>query len=774
MMRSTCFLCDEPLEALEAGVQKHPSSETCLVEYTDGFGVSLDEQAIARLAFDGEPPDEDEEHPEPSEFFSELDIRTFPYVEEVLLKIFAKYGIQRLGGVSTGRGWSAFNTFQRCRYLYKRRYLTPIETINARVDEPEARAVGTVIHSMLAVYYTRMIEESYPLTPQLLRDEMLSGNANPEIVNEGYRVFNAYGLYYQSEEIMPLAVEYDLKDPRTGESCRFDLIAFFPKNQNDRLAGTYNVEHKCLIGSSRIYDCRIGGYRSVASMFSTGDSPVVLALDQKTHQLVEAQATTLSATGIRDVFAVTLESGRQLKCSDNHPLLTPRGWRPAGELKQGDWVAIPRSTGRKLNRELSVLGRFVGMMLGDGHVSSQIGFTQVEGPVLDAFYETAKILGFAYTTTKTEKRGVVQVRFSVGVGAPVQTLMVRLGLIGRTSGDKFVPEELKRDEHVPSLLGGLWDTDGCVHVRVTDAIISYTTKSIQLARDVQELLLRMGVDSIISKTWATSWSGERNTYYQVKIVGRSSKRRFLVAILEGEIPSARLQDKAREGLQVLRSRDNEVVPVELVRVLIESRYRELHWEDPRRQHIVTMLYKHRSGSPTAVTVGIVREWAEVFPELTECLWEVFWDRVDSVLISGREMLYDLEVPDFENFVADDFIVHNSSSRFDDIALNGWANDGEILGQMMLWDRLKLGLRFGPLRGTIVNILGKQKDPKFHRTTVPPETWQKAQHARDLKFWEAEIQHAKAVNYFPRSRAACIDRFGKCDLYDHCSGEPDQE
>lgn len=359
MMRSTCFLCSEPLEAVEAGIQKHPASETCLVEYTDGFGVALDEQVIANFTHDGKPPDETEEHPSPNEFFSELDIRTFPYVEEVLLKIFAKYGIQRLGGVSTGRGWSAFNTFQRCRYLYKRRYLTPVETIDARVDEPEARAVGTIIHSLLAVYYTRMIEESYPLTPQLLRDEMLSGNANPDFVNEGYRVFNAYGLYYQSEEIMPLAVEYDLKDPRTGESCRYDLIAFFPKNQNDRLAGTYNVEHK------------------------------------------------------------------------------------------------------------------------------------------------------------------------------------------------------------------------------------------------------------------------------------------------------------------------------------------------------------------------------------------------------------------------------SSSRFDDIALNGWANDGEILGQTMLWDRLKLGLRFGPLRGTIVNILGKQKDPKFHRTTVPPETWQKAQHARDLKFWEAEIQHAKAVNYFPRSRAACIDRFGKCDLYDHCSGESDE-
>lgn len=351
-MISTCFLCEIDLEPGVGRFQVHPDREDCLVKFTDELGIAVDPELVPAL-----------DTANPTElgtagFFEELDIRLFPFVEEVLYDIFKRYGLARLGGVSTGRGWSVFSTIQRCKYLYYRKYVEQIQTdITIPGMEPEARAVGTVIHAMLAVYYSRMIIADYPLTPELLRDELLKA-ANPEIVQEGYRVFFAYALYYQGEEIQPLAVEFDLRDPRSNESCRFDLIAFFPKAQSDRLPGTYNVEHK------------------------------------------------------------------------------------------------------------------------------------------------------------------------------------------------------------------------------------------------------------------------------------------------------------------------------------------------------------------------------------------------------------------------------STARFDDDMLNGWANDGEVLGQMMLWKRLGLDLRFGKLRGTIVNILGKQKEPKFHRTTVAPETFQIDQHRADLRVWEAEMHSARATGVYPRSRANCIHRFGKCDLYDFCATHND--
>lgn len=347
-MKQRCVLCQVELDDVEgSSLLVHPPREDCPnIQFTDSYGIAVD------------PEEESALEPEPGtpavDFFEELDIRLFPFVEEALIQIFTSYGLPRLGGVSTGRGWSAFSTYQRCKHLFYRRYVEPIAQVSIMPAlEHEARAVGTLIHAFLAVYYTRMIQHDYPLTPDLLRDELLK-KANPALVDEGWRVFLAYSLYYQDEEIMPLAVEYDLRDPRTGESCRYDLVAFFPKAQSDRLPGTYILEHK------------------------------------------------------------------------------------------------------------------------------------------------------------------------------------------------------------------------------------------------------------------------------------------------------------------------------------------------------------------------------------------------------------------------------SASRFDDDTLNGWANEGEVLGQVMLWKRLKLNLRYGELRGVIVNILGKHKEPKFHRTTVGPETWLSAQHARDLKYWEAQIALSRATNRWPHSRANCISRYGKCDLFDHCA------
>lgn len=120
------------------------------------------------------------------------------------------------------------------------------------------------------------------------------------------------------------------------------------------------------------------------------------------------------------------------------------------------------------------------------------------------------------------------------------------------------------------------------------------------------------------------------------------------------------------------------------------------------------------------------------------------------------------------------VEHKSASRFDDATLDGWRNDGEVIGQIDLWDRIKLEKLFGPLQGVLVNILGKQKECKFHRTVVAPQSWQIRDHRKALHVWGARIEEAKATGVFPRSRAACVGRYGKCTYFDHCSGDTNDE
>ena len=226
-MISKCLLCDAPLEPREDGYQDHPPADDCSVTLTDAFGISVDEAKSAV--------------PTSSSFDNDLNITFFPTVDEVLIEMFAAAGVPRLGGESTGRGWSSFSKFQRCPYLWFRDYV--IKAKPPLFVESPGRAIGSLVHVFLAVFYTRMTDTQYPLTPEDVH-AVVRRRANPKFVEEAWRVFIGYKLFYQNEEMVPLAIEHALRDPRTGESCRYDLITYYAKSIQGRPAGTYIMEHK--------------------------------------------------------------------------------------------------------------------------------------------------------------------------------------------------------------------------------------------------------------------------------------------------------------------------------------------------------------------------------------------------------------------------------------------------------------------------------------------------------------------------------------------------
>lgn len=113
----------------------------------------------------------------------------------------------------------------------------------------------------------------------------------------------------------------------------------------------------------------------------------------------------------------------------------------------------------------------------------------------------------------------------------------------------------------------------------------------------------------------------------------------------------------------------------------------------------------------------------------------------------------------------------TAARFDFATLNGWKNDGEIIGLFDLYERTKAHKRFGKLQGIIVDIIGKQKVPNFHRTFVNPSRGLIKDHRKSLQIWSAAIETSVATGVFPRARAACVGRYGfLCDEYDRCTQE----
>lgn len=115
------------------------------------------------------------------------------------------------------------------------------------------------------------------------------------------------------------------------------------------------------------------------------------------------------------------------------------------------------------------------------------------------------------------------------------------------------------------------------------------------------------------------------------------------------------------------------------------------------------------------------------------------------------------------------VEHKTTSRMDIAATEGWLNDGEIIGQQLIWRECDLDAVYGPLLGTIVNLVTKTKVPALHRLFVPLQEAQLAQHASDLDYWEAQRQLYHAHGRFPRARQGCIVHNRLCELFYECAG-----
>lgn len=258
--RNTCFLCQRELapHPFVDGVQVHPvlpeAERDCLVKHTDPWGVAIEDEQIELVANEiaARAPQAPRE-PEPGEIVIDL----YPFVDVLMEQFFAERGLARLGGKSSGRGWSSFALWQRCAYAWKRRYLDAAPAM-IPIEAPSL-AIGSLVHAHLALYYSQLIGDSpyRGIFPEHLHDALI-GKANPELLNEAWRIFSAYKLYYHLDAgIQPLAIEFDLRDPRNGESCRYDMVAFQPEQVSNRPPGTYIWEHKT---AGRFDDATLTGW----------------------------------------------------------------------------------------------------------------------------------------------------------------------------------------------------------------------------------------------------------------------------------------------------------------------------------------------------------------------------------------------------------------------------------------------------------------------------------------------------------------------------------
>ncbi len=469
--------------------------------------------------------------------------------------------------------------------------------------------------------------------------------------------------------------------------------------------------NKCVAGDTVIVDATTGQRTTVEQLFrkaigarklppSRAEMPVftihALGEDGRLHV---RRVTDVVWNGRKPVYELTTAQGKRLVATGNHPLRTLDGWRLLSELQPGDAVAAPRrlpvTEGQRWPRHEVVL---LAHLLAEGNTCHPacLYFYNNDRLLIDDFVEAAE--AFPESAARvTQRRG----RFEVCVGRgeetrfqPGQTpwnaggaaLAVKsaskrsgafrwveqLGLIGCKAGAKFVPPAAFKlvDEQIELLLGRLWAGDG--FIGSAGQMPFYATASAQLARDVQTLLLRLGiVAGVHAKTMRYVHHGQPREAqgYTVHLVGDDSITAFLDRVAVHAIGRERQVESYRQYIaQCGTARSSkDTIPAEVSRwVDDERRSAGLKWRDLEAQSGVSIreLVRRNPSAKRGFRRATIARLAQFFgsrrlQQIAQS--DVFWDRIVSIEPAGVTDTYDLTVEDDHNFVADGLIVHNSHS-----------------------------------------------------------------------------------------------------------------
>ncbi len=446
-------------------------------------------------------------------------------------------------------------------------------------------------------------------------------------------------------------------------------------------------ESGCLTSDTLITRADTGAQVPIGQLLAEGATDIpVWTLDEH-YKLVVGNMTHVFPSGVKETYELKLRSGRAVKASGNHPFLRLSGWTPLDDLVVGDRIAVPRalhaprSTSHWDDRHVILLAH----LLGDGcHVQRHsLQYTTTDPANAAAVTEAASI--FEVSPRVVEERNWMQVylpatrRLGNGVRNPIASWLDGMGLWEKRSWQKFVPDGVFGliDRQVALFLHHIWATDGCVWADPNLAKqprVYYATTSHRLARDVQTLLLRIGISSTVRSVP----QGHHRTGYHVIVQGSENQVRFAERIgCHGE--RGRHLEPLLEWHRLRTSNPNtDSIPA---RVWDHVRFKSMPDQGVTTRQLAERLGMQSCGSRLyehGVSRARMQRLAAALPndpwlaDLAES--DVLWDEIVDIVPLGPREVFDATVEGTHNFVADGIVVHNSIEQDADVVMFIYRDD----------------------------------------------------------------------------------------------------
>ena len=307
--------------------------------------------------------------------------------------------------------------------------------------------------------------------------------------------------------------------PRHGKPLPLDTLIL--KNDGTYQAlGTINVGDEVITGKGRA--------RKVLQVFEQGKLPIVM---------------------------IHTQCGRFIRAALDHPFLTMRGWVKAEDLQVGDNLAVRHSaevvpTEVMSNEEARILGYFIG----DGccvYTKNRINKIALMSRLICQDPKELKDIYYCVETLGWQIRHVNDGRYDLRGG--VREWLRDIGIAGMNSHTKRVPEKLFKCSNtaIANFIGAYFACDGTVSGTKRRSTVNPIIISCNLAllRDVQSLLLRLGIRSQLTSRWHKGGYNKDkggSIEHRLEVNRRDDVERFAKVIPIPGIKAQRLQDKMQE------------------------------------------------------------------------------------------------------------------------------------------------------------------------------------------------------------------------------------
>lgn len=418
---------------------------------------------------------------------------------------------------------------------------------------------------------------------------------------------------------------------------------------------------ECVTGDQLVVDPTTGDRVMVRDIAVRGRAAVASLRDG--WRIGPASASLAWSVGVRPVVRMTTAAGRELRCTRGHRVRGIDGWIEVGDLTIGERIATPRALSLAFASDAftSDEARLLGYLISDGSYLKHraCSYAKADPVLIQDVTDIVRSRFGIEPRVKAQRGKATELDLSMRTTGPNKNPLIQwlkaLGLHDQRGEVKRVPSGIFRssDALIAEFIGALWAGDGCVVPKKAGGWqLKFASTSIGLCRDLQHLLLRVGILGSIS---APEQKNDRcRPIWTVSVTDADQVRAFACRIPMRGIKGERLKEAG--AYQWLRPANHRQDRLPLV---ITSRV------DKRRRNAglshADLGYRCQGKEMCRRDLAQVAEKLGA-PDLAALATsDLLWDEVVSIEDDGEEEVFDLTVPGPENFVVSDIVTHNSGA-----------------------------------------------------------------------------------------------------------------